>query len=69
MRLMEWLFGEDERVCELERTVRGLKAELGRMTRERAAIMRSLDIAWSLIRCLRDCNADLDAKQYRRPGS
>jgi hypothetical protein len=66
MRLMEWLFGKDERVDELERTVRGLKAELGRMTRERSQMMRSLDMAWSLIRCLRDVNADLDGKLTRR---
>ena len=62
MRLMEWLFGEDERLVQAE-------AEVAKLVREKAQLLRSLDMAWSLIRCLRDCNADLDAKQYRRPGS
>ena len=61
MRLMEWLFGEDDRLVQAE-------AEVAKLVSEKAQLRRSLEVAWQLIRVLRDCNADLDAKQYRRPG-
>ena len=66
MRLMEWLLGkpseEDRRIDELE-------ARVDELVREKVALERSLEVCWRLIASLRDVNADLDAKQYRRPGS
>lgn len=63
MRLMEWLFGTGD---ELEDEVARLEAELAKLTRERVQLLRSLDVAWKVIRALRDVNADLDGKLHRR---
>jgi hypothetical protein len=62
MRLMEWLFGTGDDEDEVAR----LEAELGKLTRERAQLLRSLEVAWQVIRALRDVNADLDGKLHGR---
>jgi hypothetical protein len=60
---MEWLLGGESQE---EKQMAELEARVGELVREKAALQRSLELAWRLIASLRDVNADLDAKQLRR---
>ena len=64
MWLMEWLLGKPS---DEERRIDELEARVDELLRERAALQRSLEVCWRLIVALRDVNADMDGKQYRRP--
>jgi len=55
MRFLDWLYGADEEADELRQRVAQLEAEA-------AQLRTSLEIQRTLIRALRDVNADLDGR-------
>lgn len=62
MTFLQWLFGTDDQADELRARVAELEAEVESLRRLNRQLTTSLELQRTLIRSLRDVNADLDRR-------
>lgn len=62
MKFLEWLFGTDDQADELRARVAEFEAEVESLRRLNRQLTTSLELQRTLIRSLRDVNADLDRR-------